>query len=380
MRREQQGVCHEKGKSNPMIGQKQSWLRAHRMLAGLLGVGLLVPLGLTVGGYPLSETIFGTDKTPQVDSQHHSPVQVETPQPSWHLNIYDGNKAELSVLPTDPNIRRVEVTQADTTAGWHIQLSHKPIIVEGQEWYSLRFRARADDVRSMGAAVIQAHGPWNVLGLYRSVPLMRQWQDYEWEFFATEDDVNAQITFDMGGWNVPVEVADVRLLKLSNRRLRWKLQFREGSEAGLERILKSPLGTRVAIAKSPKNNPEHIQLVQQGVKLQVNERYRIRFHARADQPRDMNLAVTQAQYPWEGLGLNQQVSLTTEWQLFDLDFVAKSTDENARLIFDLGGHNIPVDIDAVLLQRNSEVVLHGEDSSALSLGGAAGTLDAVEQG
>jgi len=92
----------------------------------------------------------------------------------------------------------------------------------------------------------------------------------------------------------------------------------------------------------------------------------------------MYLAVSQTQYPWESLGLNQQVSLTSEWQLFDLDFVAKSTDENARLIFDLGGHNIPVDIDAVLLQRNSEVVLHGEDSSAPSLGGAPVVLPAVE--
>jgi len=233
------------------------------MLAGLLAVGILVTLGLTVGGIPLSETIFGTEETHQVDGQYHSPVQVEPPKPSWKLSTRDGNKATLIVLPGDPNIRRVEVTQADTKSR-HIRLSHRPIIVEGQEWYSLRFRARADDVRSMKAAVRQAHDPWKVLGLRRSVPLMRQWQDYEWEFLATEGDVNARITFDLGGWKIPVEVAAVRLLKLSDRMLRWKLQFREGSEAGLLGIPELPLGTRVAITKSLNNNPKHIQLVQQG--------------------------------------------------------------------------------------------------------------------
>ena len=78
------------------------------------------------------------------------------------------------------------------------------------------------------------------------------------------------------------------------------------------------------------------------------------------------------------MGLNQKVSLTSEWQLFDLEFVAKSTDENARLIFDLGGHNIPVDINAVLLQRNSEMVIHSGESSTPSLGGTTGTLDVGE--
>jgi len=348
------------------------------MLAGLLAVGILVSLGVTVGGIPLSEIIFGKDGAHQVNGQNHSPVQFELPKPSWHLNTYDENKAKLIVLPSNPNIRRVEVTQADTTTRWHIQLNYKPITVKGQEWYSLRFRARADEVRSMGVAVNQAHGPWEVLGLYRSVPLMRQWQDYKWEFLAIEDDINARINFDLGGWKIPVEIAAVRLLKLSNRMLRWKLHFREGNEAGLLGIPELPLGTRVAITKSLNNNPKHIQLVQQGVNLQVNERYRIRFNARADKPRDMYVAVSQAQYPWEGLGFNQKVSLTSEWQLFDFEFVAKSTDENARLIFDLGGHNIPVDINAVLLQRNSEIVIHSGDSSAPSLGRATDTLGAVE--
>ncbi len=68
----------------------------------------------------------------------------------------------------------------------------------------------------------------------------------------------------------------------------------------------------------------------------------------------------------------------TEWQLFDLEFVATSPDENARLIFDLGGHNSPVDINAVLLQRNSEMVIHNMESSAPSLGGVTDTLNAVE--
>jgi len=362
-----------------MIGQTLNWLRTHQLFAGLLVVGLLVPLGVTVGGIPLAETLFGTDGAQQGTGQANSPVRVEPPKPSWHLNTYGANKATLIELPSDPNLRRVEVTQADTKGWWNIRLHHKPLIVVGQEWYSLRFRARADDVRSMGMAVTQAHGPGKILGLYRDVPLMRQWQDYEWEFLATEDDVNAQVAFYMGGWKVPVEITAIRLLKLSNKNLRWNLYFREGSEAGLMEIPEFPLGTRVAITKTFNNTPKHIQLIQQGVMLQGDTRYRLRFQGRVDQPRDMYVAVSQVEYPWNSLGLKQQVSLTSEWQLFDLEFVAKNTDRNARLIFDLGGHNIPVDINAVLLQRDSEMVIPSGDSSAPPLSRSPVVLRAVEQ-
>ena len=60
------------------------------------------------------------------------------------------------------------------------------------------------------------------------------------------------------------------------------------------------------------------------------------------------------------------------------EFVAKNTDRNARLIFDLGGHNIPVDINAVLLQRDSEMVIPSGDSSAPPLSGSPLALNPVE--
>lgn len=350
-----------------MIGQILNWFRTHQLLAALLVVGLLVPLGVTVGGIPIAETLFGKDGAHQGNDQANSSVQVEPPKPSWHLNTYNANKAILIESPSDPNLRRVEVTQADTKGWWDIRLHHKPVRVVGEELYSLRLRARAEDVRSMGMAVTQAHGSGRILGLYRDVPLMRQWQDYEWEFLATEDEANAQVAFFMGGWKVPVEITAIRLLKLSDKQLRWNLYFREGSEAGLMRIPEFPLGTRVAIAKTFNNTPKHIQLIQQGVMLQLNTRYRLRFHARADQPRDMYVAVSQVEYPWNGLGLKQQISLTSEWQFFDLEFVAKSTDRNARLVFDLGGSPIPVDINAVLLQGDSKMVIPSGDPSGSPL-------------
>lgn len=363
-----------------MIGQPLNWLKTHQIFSGLLVVGLLVPLSVTVGGIPLSESIFGKDGAHEVSSQTNSPIHVEPPKASWHLTTYEGNQAKLIEQPRDPIIRRVEMTRGDPTAGWHIQLSHKPIIVEKKGWYSLRFRARADDVRSMLVAVSQDHHPWKMLGLYRLVPLMRQWQNYEWEFLATEDDINAQIIFYLGERKVPVEVTAIRLLKLSHKKLGWHLNVREGSEAGLRGIPELPLATRVAITKTFNNTPKHIQLIQQGVKLQENKQFRLRFQARADKPRDMYVAVRQTQYPWNELGLKQQVSLTSDWQLFDLDFVAKNTDENARLIFDLGGHNIPVDINAALLQRNFEMAIPNGDSSAPSLERAPVGLHAVEPG
>jgi len=333
------------------------------MLLGLLVVGLLIPLGITLGRIPIPETIFGLGEASPTDSQINSAthkvsssVQTPNPQSSWRLNTFEGSQAELILSPDHQDLKRIEVTRAETNDGWHIQLSQSPLRISGEEWYSLRFRARADDVRKMGVAVSQDHDPWDNLGLYRSVGVMKQWQDFEWEFRALADDDLARIQFDLGGWNVPVEIAGVRLLKLSERVLKWRLNFREGSEAGLAEIPGHPLGIRVAITKAHSRKPHHIQLVQRGHPLHANVQYRLRFLARADAPRDLSLGVSQADYPWKDMGLNQTVTLTQDWQPFELEFIAKSTEDNARLYFNLGQQNIPVDINAVLLQRIVESV------------------------
>ncbi len=272
--------------------------------------------------------------------------------PSWHLHTADANEAEILVFPDRPNLKRIEITQADTKETWHIQLSQNPLLVEGNTRYLLRFRARADDVRKMGVAVSQAYAPWSSLSSYRSFVVSKQWQEYEWEFMATADEDNARLYFDLGGWNVPVEIEAVSLQPLSSGTPRWTLNLLGESEARLVRLPEDPERIRVAITSGDMKNPYSIQLTRKGLELMDQERYWIRMDIRADAQRDIYIAVSEAQHPWANLGLYERVSLTSEWQTMEFEFVANNTEHHARLQFDLGGPNIPVDIKGVQFRKN----------------------------
>ena len=363
-------------------------MKSHQVLVGLLLVVFLMPLAVIYGFNPLSDSLLLTSNDLQTNAPIDSVetlVQGEIPtlkarkqNPFWSLSIQKGNEAELMIFPGDHRIRRVEITRAGTRDSWHIQVSHKPLIVQGHEWYSLRFRARADDLREIGVAVSQDHAPWDDLGFYRTVAVMKQWQDYEWEFVMGADDNQARVHFDVGGWDASVEIGDVRLLKLSHGIPRWRLNLGEGNEAGLVVLQEYPEGIRVAISKAPISNPYNIQLVQNGIKLQAGERYWLRFDSRAQAQREIQVAVGQAHNPWKALGLYQPIALTSEWQQFELEFVAKGTDDKARIHFDLGGQNIPVDIKAVQLLKYSEMLIQPGGSSSPSVSGVLVTPDAME--
>jgi len=297
-------------------------------------------------------------------------VTLEKGNPTWHLWVQEGSEAELVVPPEDPEVLRVAITQADTDTPSDIQLNQIPLVVQANEWYSLRFRARANALRNMAIAVGHAHDPWKSLGLYRTVAVMREWQDYEMEFRATADDENARVFFDLGAWNVTVEIAAVRLLQLSHGTPKWWLKLREGSEAGLVVPSADPEVLRIAITEATRNKPQHIQLIQKPLVIQNNTRYRAEFWARADAPRQTRVVVTQAENPWKNLGLDQVVSLTPEWQLFDMEFVAKGAEGNAKLQFDLGGSNVPVEITAGTLQSNAEILLESLGSPIHTSSGA----------
>lgn len=366
-----------------------NWMKSHQVLVGLLLVGFLMPLAVIYGFNPLSDSLHRTGNDLQTSAPIDSvetlvPGEIPTlkarkQNPFWSLSIQEGNEAELMIFPGDHRIRRVEITRAGTKSSWHIQVSKKPLIVQGHEWYSLRFRARADDLREIGVAVSQDHAPWKDLGFYRTVAVMKQWQDYEWEFVMGADDNQARVHFDVGGWDASVEIGDVRLVKLSHGTPIWRLNLGKGSEARLEVLQGYPEGVRVAITKAPLSNPYYdIQLVQNGIKLQAGDRYRLRFDSRAQAQRDIQVAVSQAHNPWEDLGLYQRTALTSEWQQIELEFVAKSTDDNARIHFDLGGQNIPVDIKAVQLLKYSEMLIQPGDSSLPSVSGGPITPDATE--
>jgi glycosyltransferase involved in cell wall biosynthesis len=81
--------------------------------------------------------------------------------------------------------------------------------------------------------------------------------------------------------------------------------------------------------------------------------YRIRFQARADQPRRIRVGFAEAQEPWKGLGFFRDVELEVEWQDFEDWFVSTGDHDNARVHFDLGDSVAGVEVAGVTVTDSS---------------------------
>jgi hypothetical protein len=71
--------------------------------------------------------------------------------------------------------------------------------------------------------------------------------------------------------------------------------------------------------------------------------------------------VAQAHDPWKGLGLYEEIELSPEWSDFERAFLPTQSEHQARIHFDLGTSDIPVEVSHVSLIRRTEV--HMEEQS-----------------
>jgi hypothetical protein len=106
---------------------------------------------------------------------------------------------------------------------------------------------------------------------------------------------------------------------------------------------------RIAIKKAGTAKSFDIQLNHPYLKVKANQPYSLAFRARADRPRSVFVGFAQAYAPWDGLGLYSKIELTPEWQSFVENFVATADDDNARIFFDVGGNDAPVEVSTVNL-------------------------------
>jgi len=134
--------------------------------------------------------------------------------PMWWLRVAQDNAARLVFPPNNPGMVRIDIAQAATGVSFDIQLNQPRLKVKGNHQYTVSFQARADHPRTIFVGFARAHVPWTGLGLYSQIELTSEWQSFAEDFVATADEPNARILFDVGGSDIAVEVAAVRLHSL----------------------------------------------------------------------------------------------------------------------------------------------------------------------
>jgi len=116
---------------------------------------------------------------------------------SWVLERHETAEASATVEthPVDGrNVLKIVVTNP-STASWHVQLNQPGLSLEDGQIYTLVFRAKANAPRSMSVSAMQAHDPWQAIGLSASVQLDTEYRDFQMTFFVDSTDANGRVNF-----------------------------------------------------------------------------------------------------------------------------------------------------------------------------------------
>jgi peptidoglycan/xylan/chitin deacetylase (PgdA/CDA1 family)/SAM-dependent methyltransferase len=124
----------------------------------------------------------------------------------------------------------------------------------------------------------------------------------------------------------------------------WHFRAAGSNEAELEGVPDRPDAVRITILKCDSEPPWDIQLNLRRLTVLGGRTYRVRFEARADSARSLNVGVSMAREPWLGLGLYRAVDMTTEWKHYEIEFVAEADFDDARIHFDVGGSAIGLQV------------------------------------
>lgn len=134
---------------------------------------------------------------------------------SWNDEQHDTAKATFSRTLDFTGGKPAAKIQVTTVGGadWHVQFNQASLRVTQDQVYTLTFSAKAATAGvPLSCSVMQAHDPWQAIGLARGVTLGTEWQRYTNVFAVTSTDANARVNFGgFGNRLATVWIADVRL-------------------------------------------------------------------------------------------------------------------------------------------------------------------------
>ncbi len=129
----------------------------------------------------------------------------------------------------------------------------------------------------------------------------------------------------------------------------WWLHTASKGTADLVFQDESPEAARIIIHEAKTSNPFDVQLNLSNLEASSGQRYRLQFRAKADKTRNVLVGFSRSHHPWDALGLYEKIQLSENWQDFQRDFSITSDDKNARIHFDAGENNIPIEVSSVSL-------------------------------
>jgi len=262
-----------------------------------------------------------------------------------------------------------------------VQLLQSPVpLIKGAK-YRASFSAMAESERQMKVK-IGADGSrgWADYANEAPVTLTDSWTDYAFEFTMEEKtDIKARYEFNLGNNDSDVMLKNVRLEKIADpepvdpstvvreplpsgnliyngtfdqgtdRMGFWEFTTNENAEAA--KYIGSGINERRFDARivNGGTSVDAIQLTQSGFSLENGREYILTFDASAEEVRDIQVVVTNAE---NDIVSEDVLSLTTDTEKYSVRFVMDNeNDNNSALTFNLGANDQDVSIDNVSLDK-----------------------------
>jgi len=243
--------------------------------------------------------------------------------------------------------------------------------VKARQAMEVSLRARADKPRTIVVGVSQGDEPWGSLGLNQRIRLTREWQNYDFQFWATEADPAARCGVFLGGSPVAVELAN---LEMSESDVRWDgslvaSEFAVARLGSLNPATSQSGGIRVNIAV-PGDNPWDLALFGSEVKvlggstvceMSVTGRT-------AGASRSAIVGVWGNKPPWQACGIYERVEFTSTWSTHRFVFkVEPPPGQRALPGVWLGGDSTPVELREFVVKPvwNGDFVTSGDAAARI---------------
>ncbi|MBW6537059.1 MAG: cellulase family glycosylhydrolase [Mariniphaga sp.] len=116
----------------------------------------------------------------------------------------------------------------------------------------------------------------------------------------------------------------------------WSLNAQQGASAQLTRANNT---LNISIT-NPGTAGWHVQLVRGNISLQAGKKYRFSFKAKAETARNMTTYIGMSGDPWSAYSGYNGVNLADTFAVYTFIFDANTTDNSARMVFDMGNSDI----------------------------------------
>lgn len=297
---------------------------------------------------------------------------------AWRWYAEDRAEARREPTPDRADRLRVTLAAAEPSRPHDVRLARRLLsLAEGHE-YRIRARARADAARSIRAGVVRTGSLVRPSGLELELPLETMWGELEVRFWGPSGSDPWDLEWQLGGPAGWVELEDVQVVPVGatpspaeshpsgdervaaraaqREQTPWRLERGPGCQARVVFPGRRPETLRIQDLDSTDGQPYSIRLEGDHGPVELGQPCRIVLAARADQPRRVDVVLQPDQPPFDALGLNFPLELTTEWMRHEFEFIANRA-ANAVLSIQVGASEVPVELSEWQSEPSAAIVL-----------------------